>query len=82
MPKTVWPVRARLGLGDHLHDLALPIAATDSKLHDCGLVKLAVSDLVKLRIMRNVFEREEKTDSGKAKAIWRYVPHLADPTRT
>jgi len=47
MPKQVWAIRARLALAGNLRDLALFNVAIDSKLRGCGLVKLAVTDLVK-----------------------------------
>ena len=40
-------IRASLELAGYLRDLALFTVAIDSKLRGCGLVKLAVSDLVK-----------------------------------
>ena len=47
LPKRVWAIWARLELAGNLRDLALFNVAIDSKLRGCGLVKLAVSDLVK-----------------------------------
>ena len=47
LPKQVRAIRARLELAGYRRDLALFNVAIDSKPRGCGLVKLAVVDLVK-----------------------------------
>lgn len=47
LPKQVWAIRAWLKLADYPRDLALFNVEIDSKLRGCGMVKLAVADLVK-----------------------------------
>ncbi len=43
--KDIWAIRIRLQLGNKVRDLALFSLALDSKLCDCDLVKLRVSDV-------------------------------------
>lgn len=45
LPKHVWAIRVRLELTDKTRDLALFNLAIDSKLRDCDLVHLSVSDV-------------------------------------
>ena len=62
LPKQVWAIRARLELARNLRDLALFNVAIDSKLRECDLVKLAVTDLVRNdRIRERVSVIQSKT---------------------